>query len=265
MRYIKSNITSSRQVVGTRISNDTPMPAESPKILKAEIGIFGNGYGQYLHKDNTTPSWVQLLESRYGILNYCEPESNLFFAVQNFIKNQHKFEKIIFIIPSAKILFLPSESVLATREEYPITYGKHLSQSTIDIEIKTPRFYDPGLKSIRVLQAAQNYFTYIHNNEQEAFIRELMINEVKRIRPDALFLETKTLEQITQKENAHYGINDDSIRKYIDKRNCYLSRENNEILSYNIKNWIKNDSFDMSFEKFVTPAEPFETYFKKLK
>ena len=36
-------------------------------------------------------------------------------------------------------------------------------------------------------------------------------------------------------------------------------------LSYNIKYWIKHDSFDMSFEKFVNPVEPLETYFKKLK
>jgi hypothetical protein len=121
------------------------------------------------------------------------------------------------------------------------------------------------------LTAIRDYFLLVMNIEEQRTYSDLMANEVKNLRPDALiqYVTSHTkpdLWSISKMELEHWGETQPSINEkdLFEIRKNHLTKENNVILANQIDQWIINGTpLDLSLNNFVKPSEPLENYFVK--
>ncbi len=229
-------------------------------MIKRKIAIFGDSFAKHIMPDNPTPSWAQILAQDYKIDNFGEMGSSLFYSVELFLKNQHLYERVIFCITSAGRLTLPERSWI--KDPYNSQVVKCVTSLTADQNRKNPQCLT---LSRRIYQTAFDYFIHLQNNQYDHYVHELMINDLKSKRPDALFLDSMfELNQVFEKENEHYNLTREQlITEYNDIRNCHMTRENNMILAEKIKGWISTGKFKHDINDYINPTDPFEMYFIK--
>jgi hypothetical protein len=227
-----------------------------------KIAIFGDSFASYHSKENTTLSWPQVLGFKYRVNNYAESASSLYFAISKFLEHHAEYDKVIFFITSPGRLTLPESSNFVDSHGNAIRHVTFESANRVSTAQKTGWAYPEHTS--KMFDAAAEYFKYIQNDNYDEYTHALMINHIKLVRPDALFVDCfKSLFEITKLENAHYKITNDTMSKYVDVRNCHLTKKNNEMLAGAIESWIDTGYFTYSTNDYVVPIEPFSTYFKK--
>jgi len=227
-----------------------------------KIAIFGDSFASYHNKENTTASWPQVLGYKYRINNYAEPASSLYFSISKFLDHHLDYDKVVFFITSPGRLTLSESSNFVDSHDNVI---KHITfESANRVSTAQQHGWTYPERTLKMFAAATEYFKYIQNDNYDEYTHALMINHIKLVRPDALFVNCfESLFQITKLENAHYNITDETMSKYVDIRNCHLTKKNNEMLAGAIEAWIDTGYFTYSADDYIVPIEPFSTYFKK--
>ena len=249
-----------------------------------KIGVFGDSFTNLKFEENTTPTWVDILNERYDTTNFGVSGSNLYYSVNKFKEEQHRFDKIILVITAPGRLQLSNWIETLGNPNY--RYATNLS----NVENQLARWYNLNtfdkdhlkinLNLIKAFEAARDYFIYLDNKPYNNFIQKLMIDEVLRSRSDTIMIPvdvysfgtgstTTTLSDIYKKEMNAWNENDDSIHSkmieeaIIDIRNCHLTAENNAILAEKVEEWIDGSPVEIKLDDFVTPMNK-EFYIRKL-
>lgn len=217
-----------------------------------KIGVFGDSFAN--HKWNPSPTWVDILTQTYNVSNFAEPGSSLFFSVDKFKRMHEKYDKVIFCITGPGRLLLPERSRIKYRNLNCNIKFNTAEDLLADTEL--PHQYR------KIAKAVYNYYIHVENSEYDHYVHELMIDDIKRIRPDGIFIDgMKDLNQVHHKENAHYN-KIDNIEKYTDLRNCHLTETNNYILAEEMKKALEKGTYIFDVTPFnLEPNEPFEKYF----
>ena len=227
-----------------------------------KVAIFGDSFASYLSNVNNTPSWCQILNNKYKTLdNYAEPASSLYFSVSEFLEHQNKYDKVIVLITAPGRLTLPDNSTFVD------SYANPIRHVTAESAIRVATAYRNGWTypepTMQMFKIAAEYFTHIQNDNYDEYTHTLMVNHIKSVRPNALFIDCfKTIFPITQLENKHYGVGD-NIADYLDVRNCHLTARNNMVLAHAVQSWLDTGVFSYTTDMYVEPTEPFDYYFKK--
>jgi len=227
-----------------------------------KVAIFGDSFASYHCKENPSPSWPQLLGCKYRIDNYAEPASSLYFSISKFLDHHADYDKVIFLITSPGRITLPDYSNFTDSHGNVLKHITFESTNRVLTAQEKGWTYPPGTS--KMFNAAAEYFKYIQNDNYDEYTHALMINHIKLVRPNALFVDCfKSLFPITKLENAHYNVPDDDMSQYLDVRNCHLTAKNNMMLACVFETWIDTGYFNYSAADYSVPTEPFATYFKK--
>lgn len=223
------------------------------------IGIFGDSFANHYRNDSL--SWVQILEKKYKITNYAEPASSLYFSISKFFEHSatEKFDHIIFCITGPGRLYLPEHSAytvyrnqdptdrFTTRHAYPQA-GDFLPEEIANT------------KSQKIVDAIKSYYLYIENTAEQTYYHHCAVQDLKRLRPEALFLQ-RELWDVCAAEDEYYFKNKNR-NDYHDLKNCHLTANNNQITAELIDKWICGQTVSFSLDQFdLPPSEPFEKYF----
>ena len=249
-----------------------------------KIGVFGDSFANLKLRENPTPTWVDILNEKYNVTNFGESGSNLYYSVNKFKEEQHRFDKIIIVVTVPGRLQLPNWIETLGNTNY--RYATNLSnvENQLDRWHNLNTFDKDHLKInsnlIKAFEAARDYFIYLDNKLYNNFIQKLMIEEVLRCRSDTIMIPVDvysfgdgstmtTLSDIYKKELQAWNENDHSIHNkmideaIIDVRNCHLTVENNVILAEKVEEWLNGSPVEIKLDDFVTPMNK-EFYIRKL-
>jgi hypothetical protein len=237
------------------------------------IGIFGDSWASHTMPNTPGIGWQQIVKEHYDgpdyfVDNYARPGSSLYFSYENFLVHHHKFDKIIFVVTSSGRLLLP-DGLTDNVTRHVNTY--FTANSLLKKLPDDPKFD----KDRKILETAVAYFTYIYDINEHRHYSRLMIEEIRRIRPDALIVPTTVDERIpgfehpclheiiNEVELTYWGITGDDIESLVELRSCHMSKENNEIFAKKIITWIDTGHWTpLSIDEFVNPLLPWKEYFK---
>ena len=236
-----------------------------------KIGIFGDSYScnnPYLHSNYigateaaARKSWIDHIEieKKTRVANHSMMGSSLYYSYSQFKKYQRTYDKIIFIVTDWGRLWVPNINI-----EHPHIPGfSHC-------EVKLNNCSDEDDR--QVLQAAYDYYVYLENHNEDIDIHKLMINEITRLRSDALLIpvfanetscfvpnwEGPSLEVICDIDNHFYKV----PRGTADLKHCHFNNENNLIFSKHIINWIDHQTpLRIDLSEYVASSKPVEYYY----
>ncbi len=238
------------------------------------IGIFGDSHGDctYLDWNNLKTiglGWPELLALKYNVTNYSMGGSGMYYSYNLFKQMYSKFDIIVYVPTQANrfSVYCPDEG--QTRHMVP---GFLIAQAARELGNVRHRPND-----YKALEAAIGYSTYILDEKKEEEMKRLMLEEVKRLRPDTIFIPAFSddriveldvdLSYIANMELAAYGTNLAALRAarnpLLDIRKCHLTDENNRMLFDKVTIAIDNNhtSVRLAESDFVKPKDPFTKYF----
>ena len=244
-----------------------------------KIAIFADSHGdpnimlQYPHRDafnNVGPGWPDLVSQEFDITNFSLSGTSTYYSYKLFCENHARFDRIIFIpsSPGRFSIFLPDRN-------YYFHCVPGFVKSLEDF-VNDPSPYN--FRDKQIFAAARDYVIHVLDLQREQMFDHLMIEQVKRLRPDAIMIPAfessnmnitrTTLSHISMLELKHWKIDNHYLRdvKLTEVRKCHLSDENNRMMFEKIKNVLNGVSskFELDETDFRIPAHPWQHYFKNL-
>ena len=236
-----------------------------------KIAIFGDSFA------HTEPfleekSWYHILKNKgYDITVFAKTGSSLWYSYNEFLKNHNNFDRCIFLVTNWGRFYLP-----------------HLTQPfwpgirQIEADINNPRIPE---QERNVLIATYNWVIHARNDEEVISHHDLMVNDIKIRRPDALIIpcfhydlsrvsnwNSCTPFDIQLIDLFHYKIDyrdneGNWKRKQLrpggrELRACHMNDSNNKIFAEKVDDWIRSNKFHMDITDFVNPSEAVQYYFE---
>lgn len=241
------------------------------------IGIFGDSFADagnynYKHELNQTLAWTEIISQQHETVNYAESGSCLLHSVDKFKRYHNEYDKIIFVVTGFDRFEFNSYVGSICNDDFLLRKYMHcvnLPSVEFALEQIKESNVNPIIKS--ALEAAKNYYIYINDDNRNMYLHNLMLDDVRRTRPDTIFIPafhhsfpgkvySTVMADIQQLENNHWGYNAvDKIDK-IDLRYCHMTCENNEIFANDVISWINGDPVHIDISKYKKPVDPASKY-----
>jgi len=188
---------------------------------------------------NPGRAWSKILKEDYGwnITNFSEHGSGVYYSYLKFKETHEVFDKVIFSESYSDRIYVPNMEN---------TSCKHLSPTT---------HKNPALTK-NELEIVKSYWTFIHNPKERKDMAELMENEIKFLRPDALYIKAKEIFAMICSLD-HPIMDQITENAIIDPRYCHINNLNNIIFASKINDWLNGNTFMFDLKDFK-PIEQYE-------
>lgn len=209
------------------------------------VGVFGDSFTD-TDDNRTYTTWA----SRYT--SYGKNGSDIYYSYLQFLEHHEKHDKIIFAVTDYN----------RHSRVYNDEWKNFSDINTLEMRLKWAETYEDK----KVYETMFNLFKYLisNNNSRELNIAKVLINEIKRIRPDTLFIrlfentlgpDVLYLLKISELEKGDIHIGDWRDKSYygmVDERLQHLTRESHEVITNEIeKAWANGDQWlDMDYDIF---------------
>lgn len=173
-------------------------------MSKITVGIFGDSYANAEHGHEDFPNmrdnaWFYHLGEEYEATSYGVGGASNYYSYAKFLEHHNKYDKNIFLItypgrhPSSEIVIEknPKFDYLGKGPGVDMEYGKVLfpsSAGTSDYLLTHASEYNFNSSTLRKLNAIRDYYMWLEHREYDQTVTELLIDHIKRIRPDTLFI-----------------------------------------------------------------------------
>jgi len=219
-----------------------------------KIGVFGDSFA--ILKLNPTPTWIDILSEKYDITNHAVTGSNLYYSINEIKKHHDQYDKIILVVTE------PGR--LQVSNSIPLDRSKQFINGTLDRKYSHNKELSKYEKL--VWEAANQYFNCLQDDNYDRYIHNLMLVEIKKIRPDIILIPAffdswynvsgVPMLYIYYKENTTWNFDSVTvITQYHDRRNCHMTAKNNEIFAAKAEQWINGDPVHINLDDFVTTTD----------
>lgn len=239
-------------------------------MKKFKVGVFGDSFADDKSKkelENSYPSWVELLQTVYNhdVTCYGVSGASLYHCFSMFEKYHKDFEKIVFIVTFIGRQKIPDRIPFGPMESWRhsnlhIELMKNIILSKINIPYVARK----------AMSAMIDYVKYLYDDEKEKRLHTLMLEEIKRIRPDVIMINVNAddvnpgLFAISEKERIENNIDASAFSYGNDNRMCHFSKRNNEIFSQKINLWLNGYPVVYTLDKFEVPSKQEIEFFLKV-
>jgi hypothetical protein len=239
------------------------------------VGIFSDSHADctYLEWKSRYKTiglgWPELLALKYKVKNFAMGGSGMFYSYNLFKKMHSKFDIIIYV-PTQASRF--SAYYPDTKQTVHLVPGFLLSTAKTHLAGTFNNVNDR-----KVVEAAIAYSTYLLDTDKDNEMKRLMLEEVKRLRPDTIFIPAfqddvvspkyVNISHISAMELSAFDISFEKLRKLdtplMDIRKCHLTDDNNRMLFNKVMAAIDNRDTNVRITEsdFVKPMDPFTKYF----
>jgi len=220
-----------------------------------KIAIYGDSYtaGQVNKEINPEPSWVELLAEKFNnITLFGRGGTSLYFSYQSFLKSYKEFDKIIFFATFGNRMYINNPSLTPSVRHMTIQNAFNTDKNKIANNLVK-----------NVFDAAEKYYQYLYDEKQATIIRDLMIKDVKNLRPDAIIFD---IEHYINGNDDFFWYDVDpteAFKSHVDIRHMHFSLEKNITVSNMMIDNLINNKTDIDYEliKQSKPSKKFEDYF----
>ena len=223
-----------------------------------KLGIFGDSFGARDSRPDLL-SWPDHLEKDYKVEleNFCVGSASMWYSYKKFLENHQKFDKIVFFVGGSNRLSVfdkENNSYIHIRPQTDFEANPEFNKNPLLIKLQT---------------ASDLYYEYLIDQERDREYVRLIYEEMKRIRPDTLFIPSFpggplkkeiTMLDLHMIDVSHWEFSADEDT---DRRHCHMNCENNKIFGDLIANWLQTTNFHLDLQTFVTSSNPKELYFPK--
>jgi hypothetical protein len=260
------------------------------------VGIYGDSFAEVNHDSlDLGPSWVELLKTKYQVINYANPGKSPYKCYIDYLRNKHSHDVNIFVCPSTNRFHSDKLSLLLkdVDELRNINHSWYIGHSSIEIlenrlkaVIKNKPNDSKLLKKLQIVEnvkfSYENWIDFDYIEDTNKILAEKIKKEKNLIFIDASSMDNNSLlklcfwelEQLDYKSKysdngLHLGYADVQQHRVLrDQRKNHLSDENNLILFEKISNLIENKKYEelvINHDDFVVPAGPIEKYINWMK
>lgn len=213
-----------------------------------EIAIYGNSYG--VNKIfNDKKDWITHLKHYYSVTNYCTDAASLDYCFHQYLNTKDHYQIKIFIIPPNNSYWIKGYQ----NEDLFLYNNKKDFEKFLEILKKENK-----LRSIFALQSAaisyNFYLKYLDGENKNNFYYELILEEIKNLEDNTLFIESKDFDAISAIDYERFHITKNEVN--IDKRLSKMNQINNKIFAEKIINWINTKEINLSVKYFEASIEP---------
>jgi hypothetical protein len=238
-------------------------------MKKFKVGVFGDSFADDKSKrefEHSYPSWVELLHTvhKHNVTSYGVSGASLYHCFSMFEKHHKDFEKIFFVVT------FPGRQRIPDRIPFePMESWRHsnlhveLMKNIVSSKINIPYI---ARKAMAVMI---DYVKYLYDEERECRYHKLMLDEIKRIRPDVVMVDVNPddvnpgLLAISEKERIENGMDVSVFAHGNDNRMCHFSKRNNEIFSQKVDSWLNDSPVVYTLDEFEVPSkQEIEFFFK---
>ena len=236
-------------------NNSSHKSAQSVLILGDSFAVTGTGYDDADALNG--PSWTTLLEldPRYAVTNMAEGGSGMWFSFRNFVRHQHEYDIIVYVVTESHRLYHPITTDSGIRHW---NFAAPQWFDAIKHKLSAQSSDNPGLKEVSAIEL---YFEHLLDIEERDTFQRLMINDIRTVRPDAILIPAfresiydhvgACLVDISDREIQHLGLRlADTFKTRDERRLCHLTKENNRTLYEHVVQWIDGENMSMHAEDF---------------
>jgi hypothetical protein len=236
-----------------------------------KLGIYGDSFADTRYLESLCgndslfgKSWVEILCENFDITNYSEGGSGVYFSYVKFLENHKQHDLNLFLISQHSRFSVQMRDIEKIMHVVPGSF-----QSGYDKELKKLESY-PTDK--RIFQSIKGYLDHIMDDKKDKTFANLMIDNIKKIRPDTFFIDLfdseNSLVKISILELMKEGLDFDILRKdgyRVDLRKCHLSEENNIMTAEKVAFFINQNIKDIKFDStdYRPSSRPIISYFLK--
>jgi hypothetical protein len=208
-----------------------------------KIGVFGDSYAEHTAANPAHLEWWQYVQQcpNIEIDNYGFGGSSLYYTWKQFHTHQHKYDKVIVCLTKPNRLWMP---------HLPKDWQSEHVHALDALKHRT--FKNPYAARI-MKNALTSYYKYIVNLEEQQDIWKLQIADIKRTRPDGLYLACFPDDEIISDYMPLFEISKldgDLIGTQRDTRANHFNDKNCRIFAKKIETWIQTNQFSLDIEDF---------------
>ena len=165
---------------------------------------------------------------------YGQSGSDLYYSYNQFVKNQQKYEKCIFIITSPF--------------RYSTNFNGWVHCASYEDAVEKIEFAK-NYSDKQYFKSLTKFFkdVYYKDDERENLLTQAIIDSIKLARPDTIFINAyPDLKHVYDLELEFWNTTEQEsqdYKKYFDLRHCHMTNENNKILADFIKNNINKSGY----------------------
>lgn len=230
-----------------------------------KIAIYGDSFT--VTHPRQANSWVQHLKILgYNIDNLGANGSSCYYSYKKFTYTHQEYDKIIFLATGYGRYWLKDNKFEPSQH----VNGPDCAESFLNWPDITPG----DQNRLRVLR---DYMIHVQNTEQEQDFQDLMLREVKKIRPDTILIpcfdhnssrvpnwEGPCLFDICKIDIQHFNLTRQQwTYPGSDLRHAHMNDDNNIIFANNLALTIESDSanFFINLNDYVKPTKDVTHYF----
>ena len=248
--------------------------------MKETLLILGDSFAHTREElpEFSGKAWTKLLEegNDYRVMNRAIGGSSLYYSYIEFNLLHQEFDKVMLVITQPGRLYCP---IIGETNRLHTSSSHHTGVFWIEQnKDRIKKEQSHNIAAIKQLDAIRDYFLYLLDWEKDKEMNQLMLEDIKRKRPDIVLVPafqaswktlprpTSWLDQISDMEMKHYGITHDDLNRkngQADCRKCHMSERNNQILFEKSLKWLKGEPVEFDISEFEIPTEPREKYFPK--
>ena len=179
------------------------------------LGIFGDSYADPATGSTNLEqlAWPNLLRDCYTVDIYALGGSSVWYSYNQFIQHHHRYKQVIFLETYGGRL---QTSILETSDfTYTSTCIPELNEVRNNIKDSNLLTYEVE----RRLEAAKLWYIYLYNQQQDTELNRLMIEEVRRLRPDVILIPNNWIVQWNT--TLLDSFKDHRLKKYVEEGKPY--------------------------------------------
>lgn len=243
-----------------------------------KVGIFGDSFampGSGGNLRNFTLSWPEIIAQKYDTSFNAKPGSCLLHSVKKLKEFHSKYDKIVFVVTNPGRFEFNQYVESHCNKKFEWEYLRRvqglfsIEQTLSRLDIEHPDL-DPVIKEAWL--SALSYFKYIQEEEDDTYFHNLMLDDIKRTRPDVILIPgfpdsfpdqkpVASMFSIQVMENEHWGLTSGGATRPNDIRKCHMTAENNEIFANNVFKWLNGEPVVINLADYKKPTEPMSKYF----
>jgi hypothetical protein len=194
IKYISFSYSSAKNFCRCRFAGMNKYPMTT-------LAIYGDSYADCTHGHYYEPKvtdamgWPNLLGAMgYTMHNYSLGGSSLYWSYQQFISTHINYEKIIFIatVPGRWTGTIDIRGVTRTINSY------WLAQDLLDNNTQEPI----SEANRQQLKRISDYYVHVRDMNFELTVHDLMLAQVRRLRPDAIIVPTWVWSSDSRRDNS---------------------------------------------------------------
>ena len=250
---------------------------------KTNIAIIGDSFGDdkgcWPHRwSDVGPGWPELLSKNpdYSVENLSEGGASFWYCYQKFLGIYKDFDQIIFMVtqPGRLTKFIPNFSEGAPAYKHHPNLEQVLRWKKLVIEKNRIS------EALINLEAIENYFLYVKNDEYDEHVQWLFVEKIKRLKPNTVIvpcfydsiktLTTTPLCEVGHNEliQLHDGLDLKKIYKKLqddgrsDARKCHMSEENNYVFYRLMLKFLQGVPVQINPNIFFRPSKKLDHYWR---